>query len=114
MNAPTVLVVTLSPDELRALLRGEVDAALAARSAVPSAVPLVDKRELARTLSVSPATITRMTAEGMPHVYAGASPRYDLAEVRAWLDERGRKGTHATPPKREAIPGVRLLSRRAR
>lgn len=81
----------------------------------PSGVtsPLVDRHELARQLGVSPATISRMNAEGLPHLFAGASPRYALDEVRAWLAERGRRGTKAPAAKREVIAGVRLLSRGA-
>ena len=114
MTAPAVVVLTCSLDELRALVRAEIDAALAERAAAPSAAPLRDKGELARALAVSPATITRLTGEGMPHVFVGASPRYSLDEVRAWLAERGRQGTTAKRSRREAIGGVRLLSRRAR
>jgi len=113
VTAPAVLVVSCSLDELRVMLREELTAARTAlASGVVAVAPLLDRRELARTLSVSAATVTRMTAEGMPHVFAGASPRYALDEVRAWLAERGRRGTQAAPSKRETIPGVRLLSRR--
>ena len=109
-------------DHLAALLalvreaaRDGAAAALAAHAVpAPSATPLLDKRGLACALLVSAATVTRMTAEGMPHIFAGASPRYSLNEVRAWLAERGRKGTQATPSKSEVIPGVRLLSRGGR
>ncbi len=114
MTGAAVIVVTLSPDELRAVVREELRAALAEHVPAPAAAALVDRHELARMLDVSAATVTRMTAEGMPHVFAGASPRYSLDEVRAWLDARGRRGTKAAPPKRETIAGVRLLSRGAR
>lgn len=115
MNPSAVLVVTCSLDELRALVRGEVEAALAAVPP-PSTERLADKREAARVLNVSMATVTRMTGEGMPHVFVGASPRYALDEVRAWLDARGRRGTRANESnaERETVPGVRLLSRRDR
>jgi hypothetical protein len=114
MTAPAVVVLTCSLDELRALVRAEVDAALAERAAAPSTAPLRDKGELARALDVSPATITRLTGEGMPHVFVGASPRYALDEVCAWLAARGRQGTIAKQPRRDTIAGVTLLSRRAR
>jgi hypothetical protein len=114
VSPPTVLVVPVSLDELVALVYNAVDAALSARAPAPSTTPLVDKRELARVLNISAATVTRMTAEGMPHIFAGASPRYEIDEVRGWLDARGRRGTLAKPSKRESLPGVRLLSRSAR
>jgi hypothetical protein len=115
VTAPAVVVVTLSPDELRALVREAVHEELAnrAHALAPSQSTLVDRRELARALDVSPATVTRLQAEGMPCVHVGAAPRYALEHVRTWLDARGRQGTKAAPSKvREAIPGVRLLSRR--
>lgn len=113
---PAVVVVTLSIDELRALVRDVVREALSEQVPAASAVPLVDRHELARLLGVSAATIARMTAEGMPHVFAGASPRYGAEEVRAWLAQRGRKGTIAGPKKAGVGPiaGVRLLSRGGR
>ncbi len=93
---------------------GTAKALAAQATPAPVAAPLLDKRELARAFDVSAATITRLTGEGMPHVFVGASPRYVLDEVRAWLAERGRQGTTAKPSRRETIAGVRLLSRRAR
>ena len=110
MTTPTVLVVTLSADELRALVRTELDAALALRGAAPLTTALVDKRELARALAVSPATITRLVSEGAPHTFVGSSPRFDVEAFRTWLDARGRQGTKAKPSK-ASIVGVRLLSR---
>ncbi|MGA7123793.1 MAG: helix-turn-helix domain-containing protein [Polyangiaceae bacterium] len=110
---PAVVVVTLSIDELRALVRDVVREALTQQAPAASAAPLVDRHELARLLGVSAATIARMTAEGMPHVFAGAAPRYAADEVRTWLAERGRKGTKAASRSApSSVAGVRLLSRR--
>ena len=88
-------------------------AAATTGSKVAAGAPLVDRHEVARLLGVSAATITRMTAEGMPHVFAGASPRYAPEEVRAWLATRGRKGTK-TKGSKATVAGVRLLSRAPR
>ena len=110
MTAPAVLVLTITPDELRALIRDELRAD---REPAPSSAPLVDRRELGRTLAVSTATVTRLTSEGMPHVFVGDSPRYSIDDVRAWLEVRGRQGTKAKPSS-GPIPGVRLLSRGAK
>jgi hypothetical protein len=116
MTAPTVLVLALSPDELRALLRAEVDAALATHSFAATKVPAarVTLDELSRLEACSYATVRRLVAEGAPVTYLGQSPRFDVEAFRAWLEERGRKGTQAKPSKGEAIPGVRLLSRARR
>jgi excisionase family DNA binding protein len=113
---PAVLVLSLSVDELRALVREVVREAVSEQPGLAEPSPLVDRRELARLLGVSAATVTRMTAEGMPHVFAGASPRYAADEVRAWLAQRGRKGTTAAQRKAAGAPiaGVRLLSRGGR
>jgi len=92
---PAVLVVTVTVEELRAHMREAVREVLAEQDKPAAASPLVNRHELARLLGVSAATITRMTAEGLPHVFAGASPRYAVDEARAWLLQRGRKGTKA-------------------
>jgi len=97
VNAPAVLVLTCSLDDLRAMMRDEWSAARAADAVATSTSNLVDVRELARNLDVSPATIRRLMAEGAPSVYVGQSPRFDVAEFRTWLDARGRQGTKAAP-----------------
>ena len=109
MTAPSIVLV--SPDELRTLVCEAVRAELAAHSSTAPASPLVDRHELARVLGCSPATIARLTREGMPCTYVGASPRFNGDAARAWLVERGRQGTRAAPP-RATVMGVRLLSRR--
>lgn len=110
MIAPAGLILALSREDLLALVRDAVRQAIAQLPS-PTTTALVDRHELARLFDVSPATIARMTSDGMPHLFVGTSPRYAPEEVRAWLSERGRKGTKATPSKRETIAGVRLLSR---
>ncbi len=115
--APVDLVTELLGLMREAAREGAEQALAAYRSPAPSMTPLVDKQELARTLSVSPATITRLVQEGAPVTFVGQSPRFDIGAFRAWLDARGRLGTRAAPSKRgarEAIPGVRLLGRAAR
>jgi len=115
MNGPAVLVLTLTADELRSLVRSEVDAALAAHAPAPPATSaLLDARALAEALKVSRVTVARLVHEGMPvALHVGASPRYSIDEVRVWLEARGRLGTKARQPKApcETIAGVRLLSR---
>lgn len=59
--------------------------------------------ELAETLKVTPRTIYNLTKSGMPCFNAGVSPRrthrsaprYELAKVQAWLEERTQKGGDA-------------------
>lgn len=112
MTGPAVIVVTLSPEELRALVREECRAARtehAPAASTPARRLTLD--ELAHLEGGSRATIRRLVTEGGPVHYLGASPRFDLDEWRAWCAERGRRGTKSAPSKREVIPGVRLLSR---
>jgi hypothetical protein len=111
-KSPAIIVVTLSIDELRSHVREAVREVLAEQTHPAPASPLVNRHELARVLGVSVATVTRMTHEGLPHVFAGASPRYTVDEARAWLLQRGRKGTKASVrPPMAPLDGVRLLSR---
>jgi hypothetical protein len=72
--------------------------ALTQQAPAASAAPLVDRHELARLLGVSAATIARMTAEGMPHVFGGAAPRYAADEVRTWLAGRSHDPLYFEPP----------------
>jgi hypothetical protein len=77
--------------------------------------PLLDKRELARQLGVSLATIDRLDREGQPYLRVGDAKRYDLAAVHAWHRERSAPSEPAAPATLPPAPepsGVRLLSRR--
>jgi hypothetical protein len=113
VSAPSVLVLTLSPDELRDLVRGEVAAALAVRAVSPSPTPFVDGRELCRLLACSPATRDRLVRAGMPHVLVSESRRYDVAACHAWLEARTEAPAPRALPALEAAPartGVRRVS----
>jgi excisionase family DNA binding protein len=107
--------MNLSIEQLRTLVREVVREVVSEKPPSNCASPLVTRHELARLLGVSAATVTRMTGEGMPHVFAGASPRYSADEVRAWLAQRARKGTKVRPHEPPtSLTGVRLLSRGSR
>ena len=102
-------------------LRAQAAALEAATTSAPPAPvasmsPLLDKRELARQLGVSVATIDRLDREGQPFLRVGDAKRYDLAAVHAWHRERSVPAAQAAPPHAPAsLPepsGVRLLSRR--
>ena len=53
---------------------------------VPTATvePIVDKREIARRLGVSVASVDRLDREGQPFVRVGDVKRYNMTEVLAW------------------------------
>jgi|GEM_PF-2629562 predicted DNA-binding transcriptional regulator AlpA len=85
------LLVMLRASDLGAVVAAAVTAALAARRPAPPTppTPLLSRRELAAALGVSPASLDRLTRQGMPRLMVGATPRYDLAAVREWLASRG-------------------------
>jgi hypothetical protein len=80
-----------------------------------AAAPLVNVDGLAAALGVSAVTVRRMIKDGAPVEWYGKSPRFDVAAVRAWARERGRKSV--TPPRKAPaplagpIPGVVLKTR---
>jgi len=100
----------------KAAFEGATEALAAQRLAVPpSSRPLVDKRELAHELRVSPATIDRLCRTGrIPFVRVGEVRRFDCAAVRVALEESGAS-PHSTVPtaprSKVQVSGVRLLSR---
>lgn len=57
------------------------------RQAKPGPV-LLTRAELAAALNTSPATVSRLVAEGVPRIMLLDSPRYRLADVLAWLEAR--------------------------
>src|SRR5262252_5604119 len=81
-------------------------AAPAPSSAAPASapVPLVDKREMARLLGVSVATVDRHDREGQPHLYIGDVKRYDAAAVLAWHRERSAPRALPNPSSPPALP----------
>jgi hypothetical protein len=74
------------------------------QSAPPEPSGLLDKRDAAKMLGVSMATVDRMTAQGMPTETIGARRRFDVPACRAWLKARGRSAT--TPARSERVIDV--------
>lgn len=101
-------------DELRAMVRAEVQAVCASLLPAPTlSAPLVDKRACALALGVSPATIDRLVAAGRaPFVRVGDHRRFDVSAVRAALETT--VAVAPSPAKSLRVPGVRLLSRAQR
>lgn len=74
---------------------------------------LLSKAALARKLSVSVATIDRLTREGMPlAAHVGDSRRFDIEACRAWLATRGKRPTKS-PPKVEQTVDIDDVARAA-
>jgi hypothetical protein len=64
-------------------------AAEAVVEATPDNTPVVpDRRGIARALAVGTSTVDRLRREGMPFVWIGDSPRFELVRCLEWL--RGR------------------------
>lgn len=80
------LAVTLTVAELRRLIR---DAALdAVADLVPAAPALLDRTGLARALGVGTSSVDRFRSEGMPSVWVGDMPRFELGPCLDWLRQR--------------------------
>jgi hypothetical protein len=73
---------------LAELVRSAVRQELAEHEPPERPPALVDRQRLARELGVSPATVRRLEADGLPVVRVADSPRYEVAAVLAWLRER--------------------------
>lgn len=90
-RVPVDLVVTLTVDELREIIREELQAASAAEiSGVAPARLLVGGADLGRMLGCSRTQVHRLRLEGAPTVKLGDSYRFEPAAVLAWLKERGQ------------------------
>jgi len=59
---------------------------------------LVDAREAARMLAVSPRKLWGMTFEdvpGLPHVRCGRLVRYPVADLERWIESQRKRGSDA-------------------
>lgn len=81
-------LIPCSLDELGALIEARLEAVLAAQAPAPV---LLDRAGVARALDVSTASVSRLVADGMPHVLVGDHARFKLADVIAWLESRSRE-----------------------
>ena len=79
-------LVLVRLDDLRRVVRGEIDQALGQSREQPAV--LLDRGALARALSVSMPTIDRLRRAGMPVVWVVQAPRFELSAVLAWLRDR--------------------------
>ena len=69
--------------EAAALANGENDA-----EAPPKAPALVDRAGTAAALGVSLATVDRLRLAGCPVIWVCGAPRFEIADVLAWLRSR--------------------------
>ena len=64
---------------------------------------LLSERELVRALKVSRTTLWRLRAQGLPAVQLGRLVRYDLRQVREWLNSQ-RGGIEVAEPRDKNLP----------
>jgi len=57
---------------------------------------LLDRQRMARALDVSLPTLDRLRREGLPAVFIGDSPRFEIEAALAWL--RNRENLGKDPP----------------
>ena len=80
------VISTLDPSELRKLIRESLDEALDARNGTPK---LFDRTRLAQQLCCSVSHVDVLRDRGLPTIWVGDSPRFDLSEVLTWLRSNG-------------------------
>lgn len=49
---------------------------------------LMTRKDLAAFLRVTTRTVDNLRAEGLPTIMVGASPRFDIEQVKSWLKEK--------------------------
>ena len=81
-------VVTVTEAELAALVKAAVADALAEHDSEEPVPSLLDRSALARRLGCSPSHVDTLRAEGMPTVWLGQTPRFELEPCLAWLRDR--------------------------
>lgn len=83
----TRLAATLTVAELRRIVRDEIESVLGASRGVPN--PLLTAAEVCELLRISEKTLATMRAHGeLPTIWVTPdAPRFDRAEVLAWVRE---------------------------
>lgn len=83
------LIVTLRICQLRQLIRDEVDDALAERQPKASVPELLDTKQMAGRLGVSPGKMRQLRLAGCPVFKVGDTFKFLPAEVIDWLPRAG-------------------------
>jgi hypothetical protein len=87
------MVVQLTVAELEAIIDRRHAAFVEELTAPATAPALVDRAGLARALSCSVKTVDRLRAEAnFPEQHLYELPRFDVADVVAWIKARNRQG----------------------
>jgi hypothetical protein len=91
--ADAIALAITRPDVIAAVRAVSPHAPIA--DTIPGA--LVAKVDAARALGVSVSTLDRLARDGAPVHTVGGRRRYDVSELRVWLDARGQVSPRATP-----------------
>ena len=86
----TQMVVQLTADELRALVREELARVVPARA--PESREVLTRAQVAELLDVHPNSVPRYIRRGLPTHKVGGEFRFIRAEVMAWIAAQGVKG----------------------
>lgn len=81
-------LIVLTPDQLRALVRDAVREGMEARAANDERAEYLTRRQLCALLGCTSASVRNWERQGLPVLYAGASPRYSREAVTAWMESR--------------------------
>lgn len=87
-------VIVATPDQLAELVREAVRDALEGAQA-DAVRALLDRSGIARALGVGTSTIDRLRRAGMPCLFLGDAPRFELEQCLAWL--RAHRSAESTP-----------------
>jgi hypothetical protein len=112
VRALAVLVDAVAERLAPAVAALVVERMQAMASAVEAPVGLVDRRDAARAVGVSVATLDRLARDGAPVHRVGARRRFDVVELRAWLEARGRRPAApraALPPPRDDVDDAEVI-----
>lgn len=89
MSQNPQMMIMISPDDLRSMIRDAVHDAV---GSLPSEEAFVTSQQLADHIGVDVSTVTKRWArrEGCPHVKHGREYRFKVSAVERWLEERER------------------------
>lgn len=94
MSAAKEMVFTLTIEQLRELVRAEVQAGLAAvaHQPAPVAVAVLTTEDAAKYLSIPVSVLRKRAAKGeVPSFKVGALLRFNVAHLDAWMKSLSRK-----------------------
>lgn len=80
-------VIVTTPDQLRHVIRTELEAALEESGVRGSGPALLNREQIADALGCSTFTIDKLKRQGLPCFRVGDSPRFELAKCLEWFEQ---------------------------